>query len=160
MRFAPGTDTLRPGFTRCAREGGTCAVAYGAGTYTYKTATGSTACTSVSVGGAPAANIMKSFSVAPVGNPAGSWAKCTSQNGTCPTVEGQPVVYGAYGAVSTITGSVGTATRRHRIWVRAAAATDAPAGHVPSCETPASGMVVVPIKRLTSCTATKMKQIP
>ncbi|MGW1025407.1 hypothetical protein ACWD4J_17155 [Streptomyces sp. NPDC002577] len=40
MKFAPGTDTLRPGFTRCASEGGTCtftgtrAVAYGAGSYT------------------------------------------------------------------------------------------------------------------------------
>lgn len=84
MRFEPGTGTLHPGFTWCADEGGTCAftgtraVAYGAGTYTYKTATGSTACTSASFGGDPAANIMKSCYVASVGNPAGGWAKCTS----------------------------------------------------------------------------------
>ena len=93
-------------------------MAYGAGTYTYKTATGSTACTSASFGGAPAATIMKSCYVWPVGNPAGGWAKYTSQNGTCSTVAGQPVVYGA---VSTIAESVGTATRFR--WLNSATAT-------------------------------------
>ncbi|WP_405586306.1 hypothetical protein [Streptomyces sp. NBC_01092] len=62
-------------------------MAYGAGTYTYETATGSTG---ASFGGAPAADIMKSCSVAPLGNPAGGWAKFTSQNGTCSTVAGMP----------------------------------------------------------------------
>ncbi|SDP78106.1 hypothetical protein SAMN04487981_14017 [Streptomyces sp. cf386] len=41
-------------------------MAHGAGTYTYERATGSTG---ASFGGAPAADIMKSCSVAPLGNP-------------------------------------------------------------------------------------------
>ncbi|WP_371673997.1 trehalase family glycosidase [Streptomyces sp. NBC_00289] len=169
----PGTDTLRAGFTRCAGEGGTCsfsgtrAVAYGAGTYTYKTATGSTACTNASFGGDPAANLVKSCYVAdtggppgytvcaaedgtcavpgynrdvaygangnfahqvtngsvactnahfgdpidgvakscylpPVGGPPGGWAKCAEQNGSCPAVAGQPVMFGAFGAFTTL----------------------------------------------------------
>lgn len=169
----PGTGALRAGFTRCAGEGGTCsfsgtrAVAYGAGTYTYKTVTGSTACTNASFGGDPAADLVKSCYVAdaggppgytvcaaegdtcavpgynravaygangnfahqvtngsvactnahfgdpidgvakscylpPDGAPAGGWTKCASQNGTCPAAAGQPVMYGAFGAFTTI----------------------------------------------------------
>lgn len=171
---APGTGALRAGYTRCAGEGGTCSftgtrsVAYGAGTYTYKTVTDSTACTSASFGGDPAANLVKSCYVAdaggppgytvcsaeggtcavpgynrditygangnfahqvtngsvactnahfgdpvdgvakscyvaPAGGPPGGWTKCAEQNGTCPAVAGQPVMYGGYGAFTTIT---------------------------------------------------------
>jgi hypothetical protein len=170
----PGTGALRAGFTRCAGEGGTCsfsgtrAVAYGAGSYRYKTVTGSTACTNGSFGGDPAANLVKSCYVAdaggppgytvcaaeggtcavpgynrdvaygangnfahqvtggsvdcsnahfgdpidgvvkscylpPSGAPAGGWAKCADQNGTCPAAAGQPVMYGAFGAFTTLT---------------------------------------------------------
>ncbi|WP_247196609.1 trehalase family glycosidase [Streptomyces sp. GESEQ-35] len=170
----PGTGALRAGYTRCAGEGGTCSfsgtrsVAYGAGTYTYKTVTGSTACTNASFGGDPAANLVKSCYVAdaggppgytvcaaegqncavpgynrdvaygangnfahqvtngsvactnahfgdpidgvakscwlpPDGAPAGGWTKCASQNGTCPAAAGQPVMYGAFGAFTTVT---------------------------------------------------------
>lgn len=169
----PGTGALRAGFTRCAGEGGTCsfsgtrAVAYGAGTYKYKTVTSSTACTNASFGGDPAANLVKSCYVAdaggppgytvcaaeggtcavpgynrdvaygangnfahqvtngsvactnahfgdpidgvakscylpPSGAPAGGWTKCADQNGTCPAAAGQPVMYGAFGAFTTI----------------------------------------------------------
>ncbi|MFK0153205.1 MGH1-like glycoside hydrolase domain-containing protein [Streptomyces sp. NPDC090493] len=168
------TGTLRAGYTRCAGEGGTCSfsgtrsVAYGAGTYTYKTVTGSTACTSDSFGGDPAPNLVKSCYVAdaggppgytacaaengtcavpgynrdvaygangnfvhqvtngsvgcsnahfgdpvdgvakscylpPAGAPAGGWTKCADQNGTCPAAAGQPVMYGAFGAFTTLT---------------------------------------------------------
>ncbi|MER6960122.1 alpha-L-rhamnosidase [Streptomyces sp. NPDC000618] len=170
----PGTGPLRAGFTRCAGEGGTCpfsgtrSVAYGAGTYTYKTATDSTACTNASFGGDPAANLVKSCYVAdaggppgytvcaaeggtcavpgynrdvaygangnfahqvakgsvactnahfgdpidgvakscylpPAGGPPGGWTKCADQDGTCPAVVGQPVMYGAFGAFATVT---------------------------------------------------------
>lgn len=170
----PGTGALRAGYTRCAGEGGTCSfsgtrsVAYGAGTYTYKTVTGSTACTNASFGGDPASNLVKSCYVAdaggppgytvcaaegedcavpgynrdvaygangnfahqvtggsvactnahfgdpidgvakscylpPAGGPPGGWTKCADQNGTCPAVAGQPVMYGAFGAFTTLT---------------------------------------------------------
>ncbi|MFH0172659.1 trehalase family glycosidase [Streptomyces cacaoi] len=169
----PGTGALRAGFTRCAGEGGTCSfsgtrsVAYGAGTYTYRTATGSTPCTTASFGGDPASNLVKSCYVAdaggppgytvcaaeggtcavpgynrdvaygangdfahqvtngsvactnahfgdpidgvakscylpPAGGPPGGWTKCASQNGTCPAAAGQPVMYGAFGAFTTL----------------------------------------------------------
>lgn len=77
MKSAPGTGTLRPGLTRCADDGGTCsfsgtrAVAFGAGTYAFKAATGGTARISASFGGDPAANIMKFCYVTDAGGP---WA--------------------------------------------------------------------------------------
>ena len=99
----PGTGALRAGFTRCAGEGGTCsfsgtrAVAYGAGTYTYKTATGSTACTNASFGGDPASNLLKSCYVADAGGPPG-YTACAAEGGTC-AVPGynRDVAYGANG---------------------------------------------------------------
>lgn len=99
----PGTGALRAGFTRCAGEGGTCsfsgtrAVAYGAGTYTYKTATDSTACTNASFGGDPADNLLKSCYVADAGGPPG-YTVCAAEGGTC-SVPGynRDVVYGANG---------------------------------------------------------------
>ncbi len=99
----PGTGALRAGYTRCAGEGGTCSfsgtrsVAYGAGTYTYKTVTGSTACSNDSFGGDPAANLVKSCYVADVGGPPG-YTACAAENGTC-AVPGyhRDVAYGANG---------------------------------------------------------------
>ncbi|MFD4604532.1 alpha-L-rhamnosidase [Streptomyces sp. NPDC058464] len=167
------TGALRAGYTRCAGEGGTCSfsgtrsVAYGAGTYTYKTVTDSTACGNDSFGGDPAPNLVKSCYVADAGGPpgytvcaaengtcavpgynrdvvygangnfvhqvtngsvacsnahfgdpvdgvakscylpsagapAGGWTKCADQNGTCPAAAGQPVMYGAFGAFTTL----------------------------------------------------------
>jgi len=99
----PGTGALRAGFTRCAGEAGTCsfsgtrAVAYGAGTYTYKTASGSTPCTNASFGGDPAANLLKSCYVADAGGPPG-YTVCAAEGGTC-AVPGynRDVAYGANG---------------------------------------------------------------
>ncbi|MFC5827343.1 MGH1-like glycoside hydrolase domain-containing protein [Nonomuraea insulae] len=99
----PGTGALRAGYTRCAGEGGTCSfagirsVAYGAGSYTYKTATGSAACTSASFGGDPASNLVKSCYVADAGGPPG-YTVCAAEGGTC-AVPGynRDVAYGANG---------------------------------------------------------------
>ncbi|MFF4277022.1 alpha-L-rhamnosidase [Streptomyces sp. NPDC001536] len=207
----PGTGALRAGFTRCAGEGGTCsfsgtrAVAYGAGTYKYKTVTSSTACTNASFGGDPAANLVKSCYVAdtggppgytvcaaegatcavpgynrdvaygangnfahqvtngfvtcsnahfgdpidgvakscylpPSGAPAGGWTKCADQNGTCPAAAGQPVMYGAFGAFTTIKATGNTpctdATFGDPIPGESKAcytATGGPVGYVTSC---------------------------
>ncbi|MGW1214388.1 alpha-L-rhamnosidase-related protein [Streptomyces sp. NPDC002499] len=100
----PGTGPLRPGFTRCAGEGGTCSfsgtrsVAYGAGTYVYKTVTGSTTCGNDSFGGDPAENLVKSCYVADAGGPPG-YTSCAAEGGTC-AVPGynRDVAYGANGA--------------------------------------------------------------
>ncbi|MEV0386756.1 hypothetical protein [Nonomuraea sp. NPDC050643] len=99
----PGTGVLRAGYTRCAGEGGTCAfagirsVAYGAGSYTYKTATGGTTCTNASFGGDPASNLVKSCYVADAGGPPG-YHVCAAEGGTC-AVPGynRDVAYGANG---------------------------------------------------------------
>ena len=99
----PGTAALRAGFTRCAGEGGTCsfsgtrAVAYGAGTYGYKTVTGSTACTNASFGRDPASDLVKSCYVADAGGPPG-YTACAAEGGTC-AVPGynRDVAYGANG---------------------------------------------------------------
>ncbi|MGW1727657.1 alpha-L-rhamnosidase-related protein [Streptomyces sp. NPDC002306] len=97
------TGVLRAGYSRCAGEGGTCSfsgtrsVAYGAGTYTYRTVTDAAACTSGSFGGDPAPNLVKSCYVADVGGPPG-YTVCASEGGTC-AVPGynRDVVYGANG---------------------------------------------------------------
>ncbi|MFE2427668.1 trehalase family glycosidase [Streptomyces sp. NPDC059373] len=102
----PGTSALRAGFTRCAGEGGSCGfsgtrvVAYGAGSYTYKTVTGSTACTNASFGGDPAANLVKSCYVAEAGGPPG-YTVCAAENAAC-SVPGynRNVAYGANGSFS------------------------------------------------------------
>lgn len=62
----PAAAGLPAGFTHCAAESGQCAfsgtrgVAYGAGTYTVKTATSATACTNDAFGTDPAADLAKS----------------------------------------------------------------------------------------------------
>ncbi|WP_371600827.1 trehalase family glycosidase [Streptomyces sp. NBC_00564] len=102
----PGTGELRAGFTRCAGEGGTCSfsgtrvVAYGAGSYAYRTVTGSTACTNAAFGIDPAANLVKSCYLADAGGPPG-YTACAAEGGTC-SVPGynRNVAYGANGAFS------------------------------------------------------------
>ncbi|MBP8538379.1 alpha-L-rhamnosidase [Streptomyces sp. MK37H] len=99
----PGVGALRAGFTRCAGEGGTCsfsgtrAVAYGAGAYTYTTATGGTACTNNAFGGDPAPNLLKSCYVADADGPPG-YTVCAAEGGTC-AVPGynRDIAYGANG---------------------------------------------------------------
>ncbi|MET7477322.1 alpha-L-rhamnosidase [Streptomyces sp. NPDC005648] len=114
----PATSgALRAGYTRCAGEGGTCSfsgtrsVAYGAGTYTYKTVTGGTPCASASFGGDPAAGILKSCYVADAGGPPG-YTVCAAENGAC-SVPGynRDVAYGANGdfAHQVTSGSVACA---------------------------------------------------
>ncbi|MEA5360425.1 hypothetical protein VA596_12840 [Amycolatopsis sp., V23-08] len=105
---------LPAGFTHCATESGQCSftgtrsVAYGAGTYTFKTATSATACTNDAFGTDPAANLAKSCYVAPLGGPAG-YTACAAENGTCSfTGYGRSIAYGANGAFAYRVFSAGT----------------------------------------------------
>jgi hypothetical protein len=97
-----GAD-LPAGYTRCAGENGQCSVtgtrmvAYGAGTYTYRTVTGSTPCTNAAFNGDPAPNLVKSCYVAPLGGPSG-YTQCAAENGTCGFTDNRNVAYGANGA--------------------------------------------------------------
>lgn len=100
----PTAGGLPAGFTYCAGESGQCAftgtrsVAYGAGTYTFKAATSATACTNDAFGTDPAANLVKSCYVAPLGGPAG-YTACAAENGTCSfSGYGRTIAYGANGA--------------------------------------------------------------
>ena len=98
------TPELTAGFTHCAVEAGQCSftgtrvVAYGAGSYVYKTATSSTACTTAAFGSDPAAERLKSCYVAPLGGPSG-YQLCSAEGGTC-AVSGHAynLAYGANGA--------------------------------------------------------------
>jgi hypothetical protein len=110
----PTAGGLPAGFTHCATESGQCAftgtrsVAYGAGTYTFKTATSATACTNDGFGTDPAANLAKSCYVAPLGGPAG-YTACAAENGTCSfTGYGRSIAYGANGAFVYRVFSAGT----------------------------------------------------
>ena len=104
------------GYTACAAENGTCSftgygrnVAYGAnGAFTYRVFSTGTPCTNA-VFGDPIANVAKSCYIAPAGAPAGGWSQCAGEGGSCPTVSGQPVAYGAYGAFryATAAGNIG-----------------------------------------------------
>jgi len=98
---------LPAGYTYCAGEGGQCSfsgtrsVAYGAGSYTFKTATSATACTNDAFGGDPVANTLKACYVAPLGGPVG-YTTCAAENGTCSfTGTARTVAYGANGAFVT-----------------------------------------------------------
>jgi alpha-L-rhamnosidase-like protein len=110
----PVAAGLPAGFTYCAGEGGQCAftgtrnVAYGAGNYTVKTATSATACTNDAFGVDPAANILKSCYVAPLGGPAG-YTVCAAENGTCSVAGfGRTIAYGANGAFAYRVFTTGT----------------------------------------------------
>jgi len=83
-------------------------VAYGAGTYTYKTVAGNTPCTNAAFNGDPAANLVKSCYVAPLGGPSG-YTLCAAENGTCAFTGNRNVAYGANGAFNHRLISGGTA---------------------------------------------------
>jgi hypothetical protein len=99
----PAGADLPAGYTRCAGENGQCSfsgtrmVAFGAGTYTYKTATDSTPCTTAAFNGDPAADLVKSCYVAPQGGPSG-YTQCAAENGTCTFTDTRNIAYGAHGA--------------------------------------------------------------
>ena len=94
---------LPAGFTRCAAENGTCSfsgtalVAFGAGSYLYRTLSGGTACTASAFGGDPAAGLVKSCYLAPSGGPSG-YTACAAENGTCSFSGTEMVAYGSTGA--------------------------------------------------------------
>lgn len=93
---------LPAGFTRCAAENSTCsfsgtaAVAFGAGSYLYKTVSGGTACTAAAFGGDPAEGVVKSCYVAPAGGPSG-YTACAAENGTCSFSGTEMVAFGSNG---------------------------------------------------------------
>ncbi len=95
---------LTPGFTHCADEGANCSftgtrlVAYGAGSYVYKTVSSSTPCTTAAFGSDPAPGVFKLCYVAPQGGPAG-YQLCSAEGGTC-AVSGHAynLAYGGNGA--------------------------------------------------------------
>jgi alpha-L-rhamnosidase len=102
----PGGTATPTGYTSCASQNGTCSVtgtksiAYGAnGIYSYRTVTGSTACTDAALGD-PDYGFVKSCLVGPVtAGPSGS-TFCAPENGLC-SFSGTRTV--AYGAGSTVT---------------------------------------------------------
>jgi Bacterial alpha-L-rhamnosidase 6 hairpin glycosidase domain len=111
-------SALPAGYTLCATEGGTCTpngsqvMAYGAGAYVYKAASGATACASSAFGGAdPAYNVLKSCYLAPAGGPAG-YTSCAAEKANCAVSGTREVAYGVNGAFrfQTVTGSVACTT--------------------------------------------------
>jgi len=103
----PTAAGLAAGYTHCAGEGGQCSfsgtrtVAYGAGSYTYKTVTSGTACTNDAFGIDPTAGILKACYLAPAGGPAG-YTTCAEEGGTCSfTGYARTVAYGANGAFAS-----------------------------------------------------------
>jgi hypothetical protein len=107
-------NLLPPGYTRCATEGGTCTpsgaqvLAYGAGSYAYQVATGTTSCSNTAFGNDPAPGILKSCYLAPSGGPAG-FASCAAENGTCTFSGAKEVAYGGNGAFRFQTATNGIA---------------------------------------------------
>jgi hypothetical protein len=109
--------TLPAGYTLCAVEGGSCAtggtrvVGYGAGSYAYTASASSTPCTNAAFGGDPAANVLKSCYLAPLGGPAG-YTQCAAEGGTCTFSGTAEVAYGQNGAFrfQVATGSVACTT--------------------------------------------------
>jgi hypothetical protein len=105
-------DRLPPGYIPCAGEGGTCTpngtqvIAYGAGTYAYRTANAATTCSNAAFGD-PAFNLRKSCYLAPAGGPAG-YTSCASEHGTCTFSGTREVAFGLNGAFqfTTAIGSI------------------------------------------------------
>ncbi|WP_157596860.1 family 43 glycosylhydrolase [Streptacidiphilus rugosus] len=99
-------------YTPCASENGYCSfsgthvIAYGAnGAFTYETATNGKSCDYVSFGGDPLYGVHKSCYLAPSGAPAGGWATCAPENGTCSAADAQVVAFGAAGSFIARQGS-------------------------------------------------------
>jgi hypothetical protein len=111
---APVPGDLPAGYARCADEGSACSftgtrvVAYGAGSYRYKTVTGGTACGVAAFGGDPVFGVLKSCYVAPAGGPAG-YTQCAAQGATCAFTGTKLVAFGANGAFAYRLASNGTA---------------------------------------------------
>jgi len=110
-----GTEGLPAGYTHCAAEGGTCSfsgtrrVAYGAGSYSFKNATSSTACTNDAFNGDPTPSIQKACYVAPAGGPPG-YTRCAAEGETCSfSGYARTIAYGADGAFVTRLFAAGTA---------------------------------------------------
>ncbi|MFC1418050.1 alpha-L-rhamnosidase-related protein [Streptacidiphilus cavernicola] len=106
-------SALPAGYTLCAAEGGSCTpsstqvMAYGAGSYRYRTVSGTTACGTSSFGGTdPAFGVLKSCYLAPAGGPAG-YTACAAENGSCTVSGTREVAYGLNGAYrfQVVTGS-------------------------------------------------------
>jgi hypothetical protein len=117
----PSTSTPAPGWVNCAGENGLCSfsgtrqVRYGAnGSYGYKSATGSIACTNDAFGD-PIYGVVKTCSYADTtsgGTPstpvvpdpapvAPGWTSCSAEGGTCSFTGTHSVRYGANGVYST-----------------------------------------------------------
>jgi hypothetical protein len=98
-------NQLPPGYTPCAAEGGTCTpttagqvVAFGAGSYVYRTAGGPITCDANAFHGTdPAFGLVKTCYLAPVGGPVG-YTTCAASGGTCALTGVHEVAYGADGA--------------------------------------------------------------
>jgi hypothetical protein len=93
------------GFTRCASENGSCTisgptmVAFGAnGAFTMRVLGSTLACTSDNFGGDPLAGVVKGCYLAPGGGPAGNWAQCAAESGSCTVSGPQTVAFGANGS--------------------------------------------------------------
>ena len=91
------------GFSQCAGEGGTCAVAgaqtifYGAnGAFATATANGAIPCANSEFGGDPIAGVGKAC-YARAGGPNGYGTRCAAENGACSFAGFQTVAYGADG---------------------------------------------------------------
>jgi hypothetical protein len=104
------------GYSACAAEGGTCSfsgsrmVAYGAnGAFNYRLLSGSTACTNTALGGDPYYGVAKSCYAAPSATPAGGWAQCAAEGGSCTLGGTEPVEYGGNGSFTSqlASGTVG-----------------------------------------------------
>lgn len=97
------TAELPAGSTKCADEGGTCTVsgsavvAFGAGAYLFRQASGSISCAGSAFGSDPAYGLLKSCYVAPSGGPSG-YSACATEGGTCSLSGVRMMAYGANGA--------------------------------------------------------------
>ena len=155
----------------CATEGGTCLVPgttqvrYGAsGTYSYKTATSTIACSNA-VFGDPSPGVVKSCSYAgvastpapaptpvPTPSPAPApivWTDCALENGTCVFTGSHPVRYGANGVYNT-RNAAGSIACTNAVFG------DPISGIVKACQY-SSGVITAPV---SASSATSVKGIP
>jgi hypothetical protein len=101
-------DYLPPGYALCATEGGTCTpngtqvLAFGAGTYAYRTISGPASCEIATFGTDPAPNVLKSCYLAPAGGPSGATA-CAAEGGVCQVNGRRTVAFGTNGAFRFMT---------------------------------------------------------
>jgi hypothetical protein len=100
------SEQLPAGYTYCADEGGQCSfsgtrrVAYGAGTYAFRTVNSGTACTTDAFRGDPVPQTRKACYIAPDGPPPG-YVQCASEGATCSITGNRTIAYGANGVFVT-----------------------------------------------------------